>query len=96
MLLDARMASEAQQKCKALTAEHSGLSTAAPAPSASVDATAIEVGRSANIWFFGSSTFTYWTRLAHDVHAACSEIEPRYERLGLFRVAGCIAIMTRF
>ena len=78
VLLDARMAAEAQQKSKALAAEHSRQSTAAPAPSSSDDATAIEVGRSANIWFFGSSTFTYWTRLAHDVHAACSDSDPGY------------------
>ncbi len=100
VLLDARMATEAQQKCKALAAEHSRVSDGAKAPVSSADSsqhsTAIEVGRSANIWFFGSSTFTYWTRLAHDVHAACSEIEPRYERLGLFRMAGLIAIMTIF
>lgn len=96
VLLDARMAAEAQQKCKSLAAEHARVSDAAPAPSSSADSsqsTAIEVGRSANIWFFGSSTFTYWTRLAHDVQAACSEIEPRYERLGLFRVAGLDAIV---
>jgi hypothetical protein len=97
VLLDARMAAEAQQKCKALAAEHSRASDGAKAPSSSADSshhsTAIEVGRSANIWFFGSSTFTYWTRLAHDVHAACSEIESRYGRRDLARFAGHIAMV---
>jgi hypothetical protein len=78
---------------RASATDYSLLSIAAPSPSPNLSparshdfssaAVAVVSGDSStapvvNIWFFGSSTFTYWTRLAHDVHAACAELKPGY------------------